>query len=101
MFIRRTLVASFAAMSFAAQAHEPPTPPAVLGGIVQERDVRLVFDFLHEALNAAVEGREAQPPEELARRAEVVAEEVKRRGAAAGHAILDQIEAHVRRAMRP
>ena len=56
---------------------------SLLGGIVQERDVDLVFGYLREALNAAIEGREAAPPDELAQRAEAMGEEMKRRGAVA------------------
>jgi hypothetical protein len=79
----------------------PPSVDALLGGIVQERDVTLVFDYLRDALRAAVDGRDApQPPPELAQRAEVIGDEVKRRGAAAAQAALDAIEKSVRESMR-
>jgi hypothetical protein len=93
------------ALSSAAYANDsgprPPPVDALLGGIVQERDVGLVFDYLREALRAAVDGREApQPPAELTRRAEAIGEEVKRRGAAAAQAAIDAIEKSVRESMR-
>jgi hypothetical protein len=81
----------------------PSAPPidAFFGGIVQERDVDLVFDYLREALRAAVDGQEApQPPAELTRRAEAIGGEVKRRGAAAAQAAIDAIEKSVRESMR-
>ena len=51
-------------LSSAGYASDPnELPPAgaqaLLGGIVQERDVSLVFDYLRDALRATVEGREA------------------------------------------
>ena len=75
-------------------------PGALLGGIVQERDVGLVFDYLRQALQAAVDGREAPPPEELVQRAEAIGDEMKRRGAAAARAVIDAIEQSVREGMR-
>jgi hypothetical protein len=70
----------------------------VSGGLVQERDVTLVFGYLREALSAAVEGRDVipPPPEELTQRAEVLGDGMKRRGAAVGRALLDAIESAVR-----
>jgi hypothetical protein len=83
-------------------AHDPryPMPESILGGIVQERDIGLVFGYLREALSAAIEGREAAPPDELARRAESIGEELKRRGAAAARDVLDAIERSVREGVR-
>jgi hypothetical protein len=78
----------------------PPAGSALFGGIVQEKDVGLFFDYLRNALQAAVDGREAQPPEELVQRAEAIGEEVKRRGAAAARAVIDAIEQSVREGMR-
>lgn len=74
------------------------SPSDVVGGLIQERDVALLFGYLRETLSAAVEGRDVMPspPDELTRRAEVLGGEMKRRGAAAGHAILDAIESSMR-----
>jgi hypothetical protein len=89
-------------LSASAYAHDPRAPldGSILGGIVQERDVGLVFGYLREALSAAIEGRDAAPPEELVQRAESMGEELKRRGAAAGRAVIDAIEQAVREGMR-
>jgi hypothetical protein len=92
-------------LSSAAYANDsgtrPPSMDALLGGIVQERDVGLVFDYLRDALRAAVDGREApQPPDELTRRGEAIGDEMKRRGASAAQAVLDAIEKSVRESMR-
>ena len=66
-------------------------------GIVQEQDVALVFDYLRDALGAAIAGREpSPPPEELTRRAEAIGEEVRRRGEIAARALLDAIERSLR-----
>ena len=91
-------------MAFALSAQAPdalaqerrPLPDAIFGGIVQDRDVTVFFAYLREALSAAIEGREAAPPEELSQRAEAIGEEAKRRGAVAARALIDAIEASVR-----
>ena len=102
--MRHVIVVSAAILALtapAAHAHERDVPIGpILGGIVQERDVGLVFDYLREALDAAMEGREAPPPEELTQRAEVIGEALKRRGADAARAILDSVESAVREGMR-
>lgn len=91
------------AFSASAYAHDrrPLPPESVLGAIVQERDVDLVFDYLREALGAAVLGRDAPPPpRELEQRAEAIGDEMKRRGAAAARVIIDVIERSVREGLR-
>lgn len=72
----------------------------ILGGIIQERDVTLVFDYLRDALKAGMQGREVQPPKELTQRAEVIGEELKERGAIAARAAIDAIEDAVREGLR-
>jgi hypothetical protein len=95
---------AFALLGFAltASAHSagPQERQPLLGGIVQERDVALVFDYLREALSAAADGREIAPPEELTQRAEAIGAEVKRRGADAARALIDAVEASMREGMR-
>lgn len=105
--MERFASAAVLVLALASTAHandsgpRPPSVDALLGGIVQERDVSLVFDYLREALRAAVDGRDApQPPAELTRRAEAIGDEVKRRGAAAAQAAIDAIEKSVRDSMR-
>jgi hypothetical protein len=97
--MRRVAVGAVLAFGLCASVHAQDrhglSPEGLLGGIVQERDVALLFGYAREALSAALEGREAPPPEELTQRAEVIGGEVKRRGAAVGRAILDAIEAAV------
>ena len=84
--------------AYAADPNErsPVGAQALLGGVVQERDVSLVFDYLRDAFRAAIEGREAPPPDELKQRAEAIGEEVKRRGLEVGKAVIDAIEDTVR-----
>lgn len=102
--MKQIVVAGLMLLGLAASAHaeDPrfPLPEALLGGIVQETDVALIFGYAREAFSAAIEGREAPPPEALSQRAEVIGGELKRRGAAAGRAIIDVIESAVRGAMR-
>ena len=81
----------------AAEAHEPQP---VLGGIVQQQDVELFFDYLRDAVSAAAEGRPAEPPQALTRRAQEIGEEMKRHGAAAARALIDTLESAVREAPR-
>ena len=100
--MNRVLLGVMVAFALSAQVPDAlaqerrPLPDALFGGIVQDRDVTVFFDYLREALNAAIEGREAAPPEELAQRAEVMGEEMKKRGAVAARALIDAIEASVR-----
>ena len=99
---RAAIAGLLLALCASAYAHDErrAPPAAILGGIVQERDVDLVFDYLREALDAAVEGREAPPPDEIARRAGAIGEEMKRRGAAAARVFIDVIEKSVREGLR-
>ena len=98
---RYAIAALLAALSASVQAHdERPAPGALFGGVVEERDVGLVFDYLREALDAAVEGREPPAADEIARRTEAIGEDLARRGAAAARVFVDVIEKHVREGMR-
>ena len=77
-------------------------PPAAdyFAGVVQEQDVGLFFSYLREALSAAVAGREPPPAEPLIERADVIGNELARRGAMVGLAALDAIERAVRENLR-
>lgn len=97
----RLIIAGFVCLTLCAPAYahdeRSTNPEVVLGGIVQERDVDLVFDYLRDALSAAVLGRDAPaPPRELEQRAEAIGDEMKRRGAAAARVFIDVIEKSVR-----
>ena len=103
--MRRIVIAFVVGLSFAAPAYAHDDPvgaiaESFLRGLVQERDIGLVFDYLRESLDAAAEGREVPPPERLRQRAEAIGSEAKRRGAVAGHAVLDVIEQSVREIFR-
>jgi hypothetical protein len=100
-------LATAALLSVAMSAHAAPPDDSLetiagsfIQGLVQEQDVGLVFGYLREALDAAVEGRELPPPQALTERAEAIGEEAKRRGAIAGRAVLDAIERSIRDAMK-
>ena len=106
--MKRIITAAFLGLVFcssasvrAAGSGEPPSfPGAILGGLIQEHDVTLVFDYLRDALKAGIQGREVQPPKELTQRAEAIGEELKARGAVAARAAIDAIEAAVRESLR-
>ena len=102
--MKRVAVAGLLVLCLAASAHAEdsrfPLPDALFGGIVQETDVALIFGYAREAFSAALEGREAPPPDALSQRAEIIGGELKRRGAVAGRAIIDVIESAVRGALR-
>jgi hypothetical protein len=102
--MRRVVVAGLLGLAVCASAHAQdarrPATEALLGGIVQERDVALVFDYLRDVVTAAAEGREAAPPVELTERAEAIGQEVKRHGAAAARALIDAVESALREGMR-
>ena len=103
--MKRFTIAAILGLTLCASAYahdpRPMIPESLLGGIVHERDIDLVFDYLREALSAAVVGREAPPPpRELEQRAEVIGDEMKRRGAAAARVFIDTIEKSVREGVR-
>jgi hypothetical protein len=103
--MRRHIAATLISLSLCASAHAADDPlgaavGAIAQGLVQESDVGLVFDYLREAFDGALQGREVSPPEALARRAEAIAEEAKHRGALAGRALIDAIERSIRESMR-
>lgn len=75
-------------------------PEVLFKGVVSERDVSLLFDYLKSAMLAAVEGREAPAPEALHQRAETLGKEFKLRGALAAWALLDALEASANEELR-
>ena len=89
-----------------ASAREPDRAPvpsieALFSGLVQEQDVALAFRYFRESLDAAMDGREPPPPPAvLIQRAEVIGDELKRRGFAVARDALDAIEAIVREQVR-
>ena len=104
MTMRPISLALVLALSLSAPvfAHEraAPLPEDLFGGIVHERDVSLLFDYLRDAARAAIEGREAPPPDVLTHRAEEITGEVKRRSGIAARMFIDLIERSVREGMR-
>jgi hypothetical protein len=88
------------AVSGSLHAAGPHGGQPVLGGIVQQQDIELFFDYLRDAVTAAAEGRPAEPPQALARRAQEIGEEMKRHGAAAARALIDALESELREAPR-
>jgi hypothetical protein len=73
---------------------------ALFRGLIREDDVSLLFAHLREALLAAQAGRQPLLPDELNRRAEAVAGELKVRGTLAGLILLDAFEAAARQTVR-
>lgn len=112
MSARPWIAAALLALACAVPAHagEKPDPFAqvesllnpgvLLQGVVREEDVSLLFAHLRAALLASYEGREAPPPEELNRRAEAIAAELKSRGTLAGLLLLTAFEAVAKQALR-
>lgn len=94
-----------ALLSSAVQAAEPapapPDPRQLLGGLVAEDDVALLFAHLRESLRAAAEGREPPPvPEALNRRLEAAGAELRLRGLDAALTLTRFVEHAVRGAVR-
>ena len=103
--MRHYAAAAAIAFTLSVPAHAAGDPidaaiGSLLHGLVHERDVGLLFGYLHQAFDGALEGREVPPPAALAQRAEEIGDDAKRRGATAGHAILDAIERSIRESMR-
>lgn len=75
-------------------------PGILFRGVVREEDVSLLFAQLRAALIASYQGREAPSTEELDRRMEAIAAEMRVRGAVAGLALLAAFENAAREALR-
>ena len=112
MLLKSTLLALVGALlSLAVHAGEPAVPPAradtvldpriLLGGIVTENDVTLLFSHVRAALRAAAEGREAPPlPQALSERLEAAGSEMQLRGYIAAITLSQVMERAVRDAVR-
>ena len=98
--MKRWAVAGLLALGVCASAYAEDARRAVLGGVVQEKDIALLFDYLRDAVGAASEGRAVVPPEALTRRAQEIGDEMKRHGAAAARALIDAMESSVREGLR-
>ena len=101
----RHIAAALISVSLCVSAHaaDDPVDAAIgsfLHGLVSESDVGLVFGYLREAFDGALQGREVAPPHALTQRAEAIADEAKRRGAAVGHTLLDAIERSIRESIK-
>jgi len=71
------------------------------GGTVNDADAALLFAWLRTSLLAAAQDRPLPPvPEELQRRADALARELRVQGALTGLALLDAFEEYSRRALR-
>lgn len=76
-------------------------PRVLLGGIVTEDDVTLLFAHMRTVLRASAEGREPPPlPEALNKRLEAAGSEVQLRGYIAAIALSHFMERAVRDAVR-
>lgn len=70
-------------------------------GAIRESDVALLIDYLRAAMLAAAEGRELPPPpEELQKRAERLAKELKARGTLGALLLLSALEEHAKALLR-
>ncbi len=84
-----------------ARAAMPPELRLLLGGLVSEQDVSLLFAHLRASMAAAAEGRPAPPfPEALGKRLEAAGSELQLRGLIAGMAMTHFVERAVRDAVR-
>ena len=99
MFTAAVLGVALCSTAF-AQDDRAPLGTLLLGGLIQEQDVTLVFDYLRDALKAGMQGRQVEPPKELTQRAEAIGEELKARGATAAREAIDAIEDAVRESLR-
>ncbi len=76
-------------------------PRVILGGVVTDEDVQLLFAQIRASLLAAAEGREPPPlPEALERRLEAAGGELRLRGLLAGFALSQIMERAARDAVR-
>lgn len=84
-----------------ARAAMPPELRLLLGGLVSEQDVSLLFAHLRASMAATAEGRQPPPfPEALGKRLEAAGSELQLRGLIAGMALTHFVERAVRDAVR-
>ena len=84
-----------------AQAEPLPDPRVLLGGLVTDDDVQLLFAQIRATMLAAAEGREPPPvPEALNKRLEMVGGELRLRALLAGLAMSQIMERAARDAVR-
>lgn len=84
-----------------ARAALPPELRLLLGGLVSENDVSLLFAHLRAAMAATAEGRQPPPfPEALGKRLEAAGSELQLRGLIAGMVLTQFVERAVRDAVR-
>jgi hypothetical protein len=84
-----------------ARAAMPPELRLLLGGLVSEQDVSLLFAHLRASMAATAEGRQPPPfPEALAKRLDAAGSELQLRGLIAGMALTHFVERAVRDAVR-
>jgi hypothetical protein len=79
---------------------QPLDPRVLLQGVVTEEQVAAVFDYLRNAIIAAVEGREGPVPDFLRRELEKIDADIKLRGTVAGLLLLKELEAEVKKLLR-
>lgn len=76
------------------------TPQLLLGGLVGDQDVSLLFAHLRAAIQASAEGRDPPPmPEALSQRIEAAGGELRVRGTLIGLALSHVMERAVREAL--
>src|SRR5262245_470071 len=77
------------------------SPRAVLGEVVTERDLDLLFAHLKASILAAAAGTEPPaPPDELKQRADAIGRALRTRGSLAALVLLDALEASTRQRLR-
>lgn len=76
-------------------------PQTLLGGVIRDSDISLVFDHLRATMAAAAAGREAPAmPEPLTRRLDEAGSELRQRGTLLGLALSYGAERALREALR-
>ena len=112
MKLRRLLSALVAGAVLSASAHAAErdpvavlesllTPQLLLGGLVTDNDVSLLFAHLRASMLATAEGREPPPmPAALSQRIETARGELRVRGTLIGLALSQVMERAVRDALR-
>ena len=77
------------------------SPRALVGEVVTERDLDLLFAHLKASILAAAAGAEPPaPPAELAQRADAIGRALRMRGSLAALVLLDALEAGARQRLR-
>jgi len=85
----------------AEEAFDRMDPSRMIGRVLNDQTLSLVFGYVRRNLAATAEGRTPEPPPEaLVKRMDEAAQTLRKEGSAAAVSMLDEFERELKRALR-